>query len=362
MARQTHRNIFFLSVALLLGAFFAHASVGMAQSRSYAGPGPYPVSMSTVSDQGLLLTPSDPSNSKKTWPAVVFGHGLCGPTDRYSDTLKRISSWGFVIIANEKQEDCGSAMSPAHPVAAMKNFFSMPFKLGSALDYGAMTKNVTANVEYLLTREDVDSNAIALMGHSMGGGIIFDAAANLEKSRPGVIKALVALAPWNGVSPRPSSVVSKVTAPILIFCSMSDGLCPCSGEITITDTQGLVTGPASMGIPMLFGPESDSTWHGGAMAIFDNASNATLIDVSGVNHFTIAGTDDGSQMQELAEYANGISGLNFNQPERPYRNIPTLEYTVAFLNVALDLSRTQGETKMREASSDPRLAQVEGSR
>ena len=113
---------------------------------------------------------------------------------------------------------------------------------------------------------------------------------------------------------------------------------------------------------MLFGPETDSAWHGGALAIFDNARNATLIDVADVNHFTIAGTDEGSQMKDLAEYANEISGLNFNQPERPYRNIPTLEYAVAFLDVALDIRRTQGESKLQKASSDPRLVKVESSR
>ena len=112
------------SIALTLGIFLIHTGIGLAESSTYAGPGPYPVSMTTVSDQGLLFIPSDPSKKSRKWPAVVFGHGLCGPTARYSDTLKRISSWGFLIIANEKQEDCGEAMSPEHPVAAMKNFFS----------------------------------------------------------------------------------------------------------------------------------------------------------------------------------------------------------------------------------------------
>ncbi|MCH2185867.1 dienelactone hydrolase family protein, partial [Myxococcota bacterium] len=312
-------------------------------------------------DQGLLITPSGKSGERK-WPAVVFAHGLCGPTERYSDTLKRISSWGFIVIANEKQEDCGGAMNPSHPVEAMKNFFSMPFKFESAVNFSAMAENVKSNIEYLLTRDDVDPNAIALMGHSMGGGIIFDVAASLSESQPNLIKALVGVAPWNGVKPRPSSVVGKITAPILIFCSMSDTLCPCSGEVTITDTQGLVTGPASMGIPMLFGPDSDSTWHGGSMAIFGNARNATLIDVEDVSHFTIAGTDNGAQMQDLADWATGISGLNFNKPNRPYRDIPPLEYAVAFLNVALKLDSAKGEATLSQAGSDARLATVKTSR
>ncbi|MEE3328679.1 MAG: dienelactone hydrolase family protein [Myxococcota bacterium] len=361
MVTRKRWSLFLCSVGFFLGAFCASTHGAQAEGRDYAGPGPFSVSMSTVSDQGLLFTPSDPSASDKKWPAVVFAHGLCGPTTRYSDTLKRVSSWGFIIIANEKQEDCGEPMSPSHPVEAMKNFFSMPFKLGSALNFDSMAKNVESNVEYLLTRDDVNPDAIALMGHSMGGGIIFDVAANLTESQPDIIKAIIGLAPWNGVKPHPSSVVEKITAPILIFCSMSDALCPCSGEVTITDTQGLMTGPASMGIPWLFGPGSDSTWHGGSMAIFENARNATLIEVKDVSHFTIAGTDDGAQMQDLADFAHGISGLNFNEPDRPYRNIPTLEYAVAFLNQALKLDSTKGRADLAQASSDPRLAEVKTS-
>lgn len=346
---------------VLLGAVSRGLAVTEVGTHHYAGPGPFEVSMSTVSEQGLLITPSTELAAKKKWPAVVFAHGLCGPTERYSDTLKRLSSWGFIIMANEKQEDCGEKMTPTHPVEAMKNFFSMPFKVESAMNFSAMAKNVQSNIDYLLTRDDVDPNAIALMGHSMGGGIVFDVAAHLAESQPDLIKAVVSLAPWNGVKPRPSSVVEKVTAPILIFCSMSDTLCPCSGEFTITDTQGLFTGPASVGAPFLFGPDSDPTWHGGSMAIFDNARNATLIDVQDVSHFTIAGTDNGAQMQNLADWANGISGLNFSKPNRPYQDIPTLEYAVAFLNVALKLDLTKGKTTLSQAKSDPRLVSVKTS-
>lgn len=352
------RGLRLACIGLLASLLCAPPGSARAEPRGYAGPGPHAVSRSTVPDQGLLFRPSDRSSETKRWPAVVFAHGLCGPTARYSDTLERVASWGFIIIANENQQDCGEKMSPSHPIEAMKNFFSMPFKFESAVDFSAMAKNVQTNIEYLLTRSDVDPNRIALMGHSMGGGIVFDVAANLAGRQPPAVQAVIGLAPWNGVRPRPSSVVAKITAPILIACSMSDGLCPCSGDVTVTDTQGPLTGPASMGIPMLFGPGSNASWHGGAMAIFENARNATLLDVEGVNHFEIAGTDDGAQMRELAAFARDISGLNFNEPSRSYRNIPTLEYVVAFLNTALKLDVARGQATLEQASKDPRLAKV----
>ena len=222
MPAPLHRKPSRLAIPLLFALALIDPEPSQAADRPYAGPGPFAVSVSEVPDQGLLLVPKSSSESNTRWPAVVFAHGLCGPTHRYSDSLKRIASYGFIIVANEKQEDCGEAMTPTHPFAAVKTFFSMPFKVEGALNFSSMTKNVIANIEYLLSRDDVDGKAIALMGHSMGGGIIFDVAAQLNDSQPDAIKAIIGVAPWNGVRPRPSSVVDQVTAPILIFCSMSD--------------------------------------------------------------------------------------------------------------------------------------------
>ncbi|MCH2185911.1 dienelactone hydrolase family protein [Myxococcota bacterium] len=315
------------------------------------------MSSTTVRKQGLIFTPDAGEKGNRRWPAVVFAHGLCGPTKRYSDTLTRIASWGFVVIANEKQEDCG-AIEAAHPLSAMENFFLMPFKFGNAVNFSKMAKNVEKNIDYALTRKDVDPKKIALMGHSMGGGIVVDVAAHLAEKRPGLVKAVIGIAPWNGVRPRPSNVAHEVKAPILIFCSMSDLLCPCSGEVKITDTQGLITGRASVGFPLLFGPDANSTWHGGSLAIFEDSQTATLIEVDAVSHFTIMGVDRGTQMQDLADWANQTSGLNFNHPDRPYRNIPTVEYAVAFLNQTLKLDQSRGEQSLRQASADPRIVNV----
>lgn len=352
---------FLLGVTLISTLTFFSTGVLHAGSDPFEGAGPYKVSRSTVSGQGLLFMPEAGSSSGKRWPAVVFAHGLCGPAARYSESLERVASWGFVVLANEKQADCG-ALDVSKPVESMESLFLAPFKFGSAVDFSAMAKNIKANIDYLRTRSDVDTGAIALMGHSMGAGMVIDVAAELSKSHPKRVAAVVSIAPWNGVSPRPSSVVGEMSTPLLIFCSMSDRLCPCSGSVTLTDTQGPLTGPASLGIPALFGPGEDSTWHGGSMAIFEHARNATLIDVKSVSHFTIAGAGSGAQMQELADWAKGQSGLNFSRPKRSYTEIPTLGYSVAFLNEALGIDRTKGEQAMRQARSDPRIARVETSR
>ena len=340
--------------------FLAGPMLVNAEGRSFDAPGPYEVSMSEVKKEGLLFLPKAESSANKKWPVVVFAHGLCGPANRYSDSLTRIASWGFIVLANQKQEDCG-LMDASKPLSSLGNFFLMPFKFEHAVSFSTMIKNVESNIDYVLKRPDVDPDRLGLLGHSMGGGIVFDVAARLEKSRPGVVKAVIGVAPWNGVRPTPSTVVDQIQAPVLILCSRSDKLCPCSGEVTITDTQGLVTSPASVGIPLLFGPDTDSTWHGGSVAIFEHARDATLIEVSSVSHFTIMGTDDGEQMQSLSDWAGRESGLNFNHPDRTYQEIPTLGYAVAFLNATMNLNRTEGQAVLESASMDRRLLKVKRS-
>ena len=354
-SRSTQTLMLWVGVIFLAEPMLVHA-----EGQSFDAPGPYEVSMSDVKQEGLLFLPKSESSAGKKWPVVVFAHGLCGPAKRYSDSLTRIASWGFIVLANQKQEDCG-LMDASKPLSSLGNFFLMPFKFEHAVSFSTMIKNVESNIDYLLKRPDVDPDRLGLLGHSMGGGIVFDVAASLEKSRPGVVKAVIGVAPWNGVRPTPSTVVDQIKAPVLIVCSPSDKLCPCSGEVTITDTQGLVTGPAALGIPLLFGPDADSTWHGGSVAIFEHARDATLIEVSSVSHFTIMGTDDGKQMQNLSDWAGRQSGLNFNHPDRTYQEIPTLGYAVAFLNATMNLNRTAGQSVLESASTDRRLLKVQRS-
>ena len=329
----------------------------LADEINYTGAGPFSVSVSTVEGQGLLFKPSDSDRSIKSWPAVVFAHGLCGPAEKYSSSLSRLASWGFMVIANQEQGDCG-VLNINHPLASLGNLFQLPLKFSNAVDFSSMADDIRLNLNYLIGRSDVDSNRIALMGHSMGGGMVIDVASELGKQQSNIVKAVVAIAPWNGVQPTPSSIVNDSNSPILIFCSMTDALCPCSGEVQLSDTQGIFTNNVSPVIPLLFGPQSDPTWNGGSMAIFKNSKNAILMNVNQVSHFTIAGIDNGDEMQNFAEWARSETGLNFNRPSRSYTDIPTMEYSVAFLNQFLNLDVKNGQSTLDKSSSDSRLSKV----
>lgn len=329
----------------------------LADQTSYSGIGPFSVSVSTVEEQGLLFKPLDSDESRKNWPGVVFAHGICGPAEKYSSSLIRLASWGFIVIANQKQGDCG-VMNVNHPLATLGNIFQLQLKFHNAADFSLMADDIRSNLNYLIGRSDVDSDRIALMGHSMGGGMVIDVASELGKQQSNIVKAVVAIAPWNGVHPTPSSIVNDSNAPILIFCSMTDALCPCSGEVQLSDTQGIFTTKLSPIIPLLFGPQSNPTWNGGSMAILENSKNLILMNIDQVSHLTIAGIDNGDEMQNFAEWARSEYGVKFNRPSRSYSDIPTMEYSVAFLNQFLNLDVKNGLSTLEQSSSDSRLLKV----
>ena len=199
-------------------------------STLFQGKGPYSVQMSEVSDQGLLLVPEEKNSTEKSrrWPGIVFGHGLCGAAMSYSDTLEMLCSWGFVIIANQEQEDCGIA-NIRRPLQSLRSRGKFQYATNSAV----MAGNIKRNLHYLAMRSDVNPDALALMGHSMGGGVSIDVAAEVNPDQPGFIKAVIGIAPWNGAKPTPSSVVAEIGAPLLLFCSSTDSLCPCTGPATV---------------------------------------------------------------------------------------------------------------------------------
>ena len=82
------------------------------------------------------------------------------------------------------------------------------------------------------------------------------------------------------------------------------------------------------------------------------------MNVSEVSHFTIAGIDNGGDMQNFSDWARSETGLNFNRPNRPYSDIPTMEYSVAFLNKFLNLDVKTGRSVLDQSSSDSRIFEV----
>ncbi len=336
----------------------------IAQSESstpFGKKGPYKVLMSEVTNQGILLLPQskDENAGKKQFPGIVFGHGLCGSAKMYSESLVRLCSWGFVVIANQQQEDCG-VLNMRRPMQSLNAVHKFQYCVNSSV----MAANITKNLHYLASRDDVNPDALVLMGHSMGGGVSIDVGVAVNSQQPGFVKAVIGIAPWNGAYPVPSSVVSKLNAPLLMFCSKSDSFCPCSGRATAVDAAvdsspfpRMASRFEGRGMAFLFGSGADPYWNGGTVAIYEKARTATLVEVLKANHFAIAGTD-GKQMEHLAYQVGNMNGFAFNLAERPYGLVPTLEYSVAYLYNLLEIDREEGKAVMAKIEDDDRIAKV----
>lgn len=273
----------------------------------------------TSPHKALLFTPTNNNNNdtaakNETFPGIVFAHGLCGPADLYSDLLTSISSRGYVVIANQEQEACESP-SIWNPFSA----FTALDSIKEAANGKEMVQHLLDEVDYLLRqRSDVVSKdkGIGLVGHSMGGGAVIDAAAKLsDQEEEGVLKAVVAIAPWNGIplASRPSDVAGEIEAPTLLFCSETDQITPCSGP-WMSGNPAL--GSSWMSETLLANAfyTTDSTWGGGVQAIFDDNDSKKdddetyLVQFPNGGHFSLAGIGDDKLRKLGQEIAKG-SGL-----------------------------------------------------
>ena len=237
----------------------------------------------------------------RSFPAIVFGHGLCGRAQDYAAITKAVAERGYVVVANTEQEDCGNAGS------IFSVFSSDPFpKLRESSDGGVMVANMEEEVDWLLSNESVpfDGRRLGLLGHSMGGGAVIDLAAKLEYSKPGLVKGVVALAPWNGINDAsvPSSVAGKITAPLLLVCSKMDQLCPCSGKVGAATN--MTKNWASQGAFDTIFKGKPEDWYGGVDAIFDAAAGGssngtTIVRLDNGGHFALAGITE-AQLRQLS--------------------------------------------------------------
>jgi len=396
--------------AALGAAVLAAAAAGAAGEAGRYGPqsGPYAVgdaSAVEVSGIGgasahpaLLWEPvrgsAEEAEEPEKWPVLVFAHGMCGTPELYSDAIKVAASWGYIVLANKDQTDCQSLDFGAifsSSLSSVGDFYD-------ASNSTRMIENLSAEITWIYRElDDADTDRIALVGHSMGGGTSVDVAAALSMKYPGMIKAVVGIAPWNGVNPTPSSVVSQLDAPILLFCSMEDQICPCHGPALNSFNNAFTRFTANnVFLPMLF-PNYDGgiTWKGGVDAIYNNAPpssasdaalNSTgskvLIEVKDVGHLTIAGVGSGAQMEEVISQISGVLPASIRPilSDPPGRGgssaepeVPTWSYAIAFLNGILGVpgapegmpSRAPGESTAdvlqaltEAAADDPSISNV----
>lgn len=181
----------------------------------------------------------DVSVSNGNFPIITFGHGFAMTWDAYQNIWESLVAEGY-ILAFPRTE---SSIFPT-PVHA-------DFGLDLALVSNKMlTLNSTAGSIF---ENKINGNA-AIMGHSMGGGATFLAAANNSN-----IKTIVGLAPAE-TTPSSIAAAANILVPTLVFSGSADGVTP----------------PADNHIPMYDGVNGNCKYFisilGGAHCYFANTN------------------------------------------------------------------------------------------
>lgn len=145
-------------------------------------------------------------------PVIVFGHGFAMAWDAYANVWDKMAKEGY-ILAFPRTEG-GLIPAPSHA----------NFGLDLALVGNKMAALNTTTGSLFIGK--LNGN-VGIMGHSMGGGASFLAAANNT-----AIKTVVGLAPAQ-TDPEASAAAANVSVPALILSGTSDGVTPAADHHTL---------------------------------------------------------------------------------------------------------------------------------
>ncbi|MDA0940762.1 MAG: alpha/beta fold hydrolase [Bacteroidetes bacterium] len=137
-----------------------------------------------------------PSDAIEALPWVVFGHGFVMPTTDYDDLATALAAEGFVVVL----VDTETSFAPSH-----EDF---------GLDLAYVVERAATDLSEL---DGVLGDRVALMGHSMGGGAAWLAAAQLGSA----VDALIGLAPAE-TSPSAIAAGSEIVAPTMVISGSGD--------------------------------------------------------------------------------------------------------------------------------------------
>lgn len=160
--------------------------------------GPNRVAVGDLSVAGLRGTVYSPVSGRDL-PAVAIAHGWLQPIARYTDLMRYLASWGFVVVAPDTERG------------------PMPSASGLAVDLTRALRLVATGklAGGVIT---ADAKKLAVLGHSSGAGAAVLAAAQYKP-----IKAVVTV---TAARSRPTVIqaAGNLTIPSLHLVGDSDGL------------------------------------------------------------------------------------------------------------------------------------------
>ena len=135
---------------------------------------------------------------------VSFGHGFLQAVSQYHSTLDHLATWGFIVIATESQ----GGFSPSHGEYGRD--------LSDCLTY-MVDQNEVAGSRFFGV---VDTGALGLSGHSMGGG-----AGILSAASDGRVRVLANMAAAE-TSPSAVAASESISCPVFLISGSQDTITP----------------------------------------------------------------------------------------------------------------------------------------
>lgn len=140
-----------------------------------------------------------------SFPVIVFGHGFVMVYSAYQNLWEQWVPKGYIMVFPTTE-------GALFPTPNHSNFAADLSYLVGAIQ----SENTNANSDLF----GIVANSSALMGHSMGGGCSFLAAANNSS-----IKTVIGLAPAE-TNPSAISASPQITVPVLVLSGERDGVTP----------------------------------------------------------------------------------------------------------------------------------------
>lgn len=137
-----------------------------------------------------------------TFPLIVFGHGFVMPPSAYQNIWTSLVPEGYIVVLPSTE----SGFSPVHA------------SFGQDLRF--LVSEIQSNGVGVLIPSSGVASTVAIMGHSMGGGSSFLAAANNAS-----ITTMVSFAAAN-TNPSSISAALQVSVPTLVFSGTNDCVAP----------------------------------------------------------------------------------------------------------------------------------------
>lgn len=124
-----------------------------------------------------IYFPEDIFHSDETFPVIIYSNGTLVKGTDFPLVMKRLSSWGFIVMATEEEFSHSGTAS------------EMCLELILRLNDSKKIAGISSNPFY----KKVDTDNIGITGHSQGGAAVFNAFNDFQYSSK--IKAIFAASP-----------------------------------------------------------------------------------------------------------------------------------------------------------------------